>query len=420
MTRTPAEPSSTIPSRECLVERHSPTEVTCNELPVWHTRLAHLFALLLATAPAARLDAQRPVTLGGYVEHQINATHMKAGWMLIDYDRVRLDIEARAGLDTRASAAVVYQLFRGNTVIALRDMLPEEFGDLADTASVTLEDRHYLNHAYVTLRPGPFEITAGKQYLTWGAAWVFNPTELFRPKNALEPTYEREGIGAICAKLSVGALSDVSLALVPEGGFETSGKLLRARHHIAGFDLSALLAEVHEAQSAAALLGSPDALDRRYVLGGDVTGELLGLGVWTEATWSEIGGERWVEATIGGNYTLAGGTGLLIEAHYNGRGRWDAPYPAALWLGRLAGGLRTLGKGTVFANVARPFGQLWTLGFSALTNAGDRSGVLVPSVTYSFAENVDLLFNGLVYFGADGTEFGQDSFGGFLRGRVHF
>jgi hypothetical protein len=316
--------------------------------------------------------------------------------------------------------AVVYQLYRGNTSIALADVLPDALGAVVGDATVDLETRHYLNHAFVTIRPGPVELTAGKQFLTWGAAAVFNPTELFRPKNMLEPGYEREGVGALSAKLPFGPLSDVRVAWVPEGGFDTSGKLVRVRHHVAGFDISGIVAEVYEQLLPGGILGTESVLERRRTLGGDVTGELLGLGVWTEASWSDFAGERWVEVTVGGNYSLSDGTLFLLEGFYNGRGDWDAPYSIDSWLHRLTGTRRTLGKGILVGNVTRPFGQLWSLGFSTLGNVGDRSGVFIPTVSYSFAENVDLLFNGLVYFGGNGTEFGTGDLGGFIRGRVYF
>lgn len=368
-----------------------------------------------------RAGAQQTVRLTGYLEHQFSATHYpSSGWQQLDYDRVRLDLNARAGLGTRASVAVVYQLYRGNTSIALADVLPADLGAVVGDASVDLENRHYLNHAYVTVRPGPFELSAGKQFLTWGAGAVFNPTELFRPKNILEPGYEREGIGALSAKMPFGPLSDIRVAWVPEGGFDTSGKLLRVRHHIKGFDLSAIVAEVYEQTLPVAIPGIEGLLERRRTVGGDVTGELLSLGVWTEATWSNFAGERWIEVTAGGNYSLNDGTLMMIEGFYNGRGEWDAPYSATSWLHRLSGTRRTLGKGILVGNVTRPFGQLWSLGLSGLGNVGDGSGVIIPSVSYSFAENVDFLFNGLVYFGGSNTEFGAGDIGGFLRGRVYF
>ena len=48
-----------------------------------------------------------------------------------------------------------------------------------------------------------------------------------------------------------------------------------------------------------------------------MTGELFGLGVWTEATWSDFAGESWVEVTAGGNYSLADGTLVMAEGFYN-------------------------------------------------------------------------------------------------------
>lgn len=380
--------------------------------------LPSVFAALLAL-PSSSV-AQQSVRLNGYLEHQFSATYYSGtGWRQLDYDRLRIDLNARAGLGTRASAAVVYQLFRGNTSIPLRDILPEALAAIVDTLTYNLETQHFLNHAYISIRPGGVEITAGKQYLTWGAAAVFNPTELFRPKNLLEPGYEREGVGALSVKVPLGPLSDVRLAWVAEGGFDTSGKVLRVRHHVAGYDLSALVAETYEPQLVTSLFGGITS-ERRRTIGGDITGELLGLGVWTEATLSDVRGTRWTEITVGGNYTLSDGTRLLLEGYYDGRGGGEAPYSIAEWLSRISGTRRTLGKTIAMANVTRPFGQLWSLGFSAVGNPGDQSTVLIPSVAYSFAENVDLLLNGLIYLGADGTEFGANNYGGFVRGRVYF
>ncbi len=381
--------------------------------------IAGLFAILFPL----RLQAQTETRWNGYLEHQYSVSFNEGRWTHLDYDRARVDLNAQAGRNTLLSVAVVGQLYRGNTETLLRDALPEALHALVDSAALPLEDRFYLNHAFITLHPGAIALTVGKQYLAWGAAYVFNPTELFRPKNVLEPGYEREGVGAITARLPLGVLSDIMIGLTPEGSFRTSGKLVRVRHHLAGFDLSALAAILYEpALPIRFNVTDRQHPERRRTLGGDATGELFGLGVWAEAAWSDHAGDRWVEATAGGNYTLRDGTLLLLEGHYNGRGAWSYPYAPALWFGRLAGGVRSLGKAILYGSVSRPMGsyQLWAVGLSALANVGDPSGVLVPYVSYAFAENVDLLFNGLVYLGSDGAEFGGQRFGGFLRGRVYF
>ena len=375
--------------------------------------------VLLVIAPISG-SAQRTSQLSGYLEHQFSVSRQNEGWGYLDYDRLRADLNASAGRGVRMSAAVVWQLFRGDTEVRLQDYLPADLFSESEAPSIEMEDRHFLNHAYVSLRPGPFEITAGKQYLTWGAAWVFNPTELFRPKDTFEPTYEREGVGAVSAKLPLADLSEVLVAFVPEGGFETSGKLIRARHHIGGFDLSALVAETHERTPPQELGGMPGILERRLILGGDLSGELLSLGVWTEGTWSDHGGEEWVEVTVGGNYTFSNGTLVLLEGFYNGRGEWEKPYAKERWLGILSGHRRTLGKGTVAGMVSRPVHQLWNVGASALANVGDGSMALIPSLSYAFAENVDFLFNGLLFVGGEGSEYGSGRHGGFLRVRVYF
>jgi len=357
----------------------------------------------------------------GYWEHQLSAGYNGNDWTQLDYDRFRADLAARAGRSTQASIAVIYQLYRGNTSISLNDRLPEAYQNpLLDSLVIDLEDRHFVNHAYITIKPRPFEITAGKQYLTWGAAWVFNPTELFRPKNSFEPTYEREGVGALSLRLPFGPLSDMTAAYVPDGGFETSGKVFRARHHIRGFDVSAIAAQIHERPASIGSGLTDPVPERRYTVGGDITGELFGLGVWFEGTWSDRGDQNWVELSVGTNYSLHDGTLLLLEGYYNGRGQWNDPYPVGAWFARLSGDGLTLGKGTLYGSASRRFSDLWTLAASSIVNVGDGSAAVIPAVTYAFAENVDLVMNLVFPLGEDGSEYGSGSYGGFVRGRVYF
>ncbi len=378
-----------------------------------------LAVVLLALAPRAGWGQDIDARVTGYLEHQFSTSYAGGDWSILDYDRFRVDLEARAGLGTRLATAAVWQLYRGTTTVKLGDLLPEDLVPEVDSTFFEIEDRTFLHHAYFALNAGPVEVVAGKQYLTWGSSWAYNPTELFRPKDVLEPTYEREGVGAVSARVSLGALSDVQIALVPEGGIDTSGKVIRARHHVAGFDLSALLAEVHE--PVADDIGAVEAeVVPRLMVGGDLSGELLGLGVWGEAAWSSQDGDSWMEVTLGGNYTLENGTLLLLEGYFNGRGEWSDSYALEQWLARALGYRLSLGKGILYGLMSRSFARTWTLGMSGLVNVGDGSAALVPAVAFAFAENVDLTFNGVVPLGPEGSEFGTSDPGGFVRGRVYF
>ncbi len=379
-----------------------------------------LAPILLLVWTAAGVHGQSVnARVNGYLEHQFSMRYAGGDWTILDYDRLRMDLDARAGLGTRMSAAVVWQLYRGRTEVRLEDFLPEDLVPDADSVFTEIEDRDFLNHAYLSLNVGPVEVTAGKQYLTWGASWAYNPTEFFRPKDVLEPTYEREGVGAISTKIPLGALSDIQMALVPNGSLDTSGKVLRARHHVRGVDVSALVAELYEPVASSELGGEED-LERRITVGGDLSGEVLGLGVWGEAAWSSHDGKRWLEATVGGNYTLENGTFILLETYFNGRGEWGDSYALKSWLARALGHRLSLGQGILLALVNRTVAQIWTVGMSGLVNMGDGSVALVPAVVYAFAENVDLTLNGVVPLGPEGTEFGTGDAGGFLRGRVYF
>ena len=379
-------------------------------------RAVSFLLVMVAGIDVRPAQAQLDTRLSGYLEHQYSLTRVQDRWRQIDYDRFRADLNVRAGKGSRASVSVIYQLYRGDTRLESSDFLPDGIQIGPDSVLAVLTNRNYLNHAYVVLGSRLIEVTAGKQYLNWGAAWVFNPTELFRPKNALEPGYDREGIAALSVRFALGPMSELLVGFVPNGSIDQSGRVVRLRHHVAGFDVTGLVASI----SDESVLLKTVSRERRLVVGGDITGELLGLGVWSEGTWSRRGDQTWGELTVGGNYSLADGTLILVEAFFNGRGKSQGPYSAQAWLEKLSGTRRTLGNTTVVGMVRRSVGQLWMLGMASLINPGDGSAVVIPSIAYSFAENVDLLFNGLLNLGGPGDEYGLDQIGGFLRGRIYF
>jgi hypothetical protein len=389
---------------------------------VLRTRLIlALVPLAGVMSPGGASAQSTSARFSGYLEHQFSLSKTPEGWGHIDYDRLRVDLEGRAGRGVMASAGLVWQIYRGRTETRLSDLLPASLrAGLGQDPAFTIDDRQYLNHAYIRLFTGPLSLTAGKQHLAWGRGLVFNPTELFRPKALYDPGYEREGVGALTATVETGALSDAALVYVPEDSWRTSAKVARVRSHVAGFDLSAVAAELWEDDAVAEILGEEAPLRRRLTFGGDLSGEMLGMGVWAEGTWSALAGGNWVELTVGGNTTLPGELLFSLEGYYDGRGEWDGPYALDDWMAVAIGTRRTLGRGMVFTSLSRPTGDLLTLGMAGLANAGDGSAALLPNAVYSFAENVDIFVQLVVTVGPDGSEFGTRGSGGLIRGRVYF
>ncbi len=81
--------------------------------------------VLLVIAPLSG-SAQLTSNLTGYLEHQFSVSRGDDGWGYLDYDRLRADLNASAGRGVRMSAAVVWQLFRGDTEVRLQDYLPAD------------------------------------------------------------------------------------------------------------------------------------------------------------------------------------------------------------------------------------------------------------------------------------------------------
>ena len=163
---------------------------------------------------SVNLAEEQTVRFSGYVENQAvlmalperegDEDEEGSGLDLMDYNKLRLQIEAKPASGFSANANLVARTFHGTTSIALADVLPEKFADdiamLAawdpSYASYTMEDEIFLNDAYFTAREGNFKLRMGKQPFRFGSGYFWNPTDPFTVKDMLDPSYEKEGVTA--------------------------------------------------------------------------------------------------------------------------------------------------------------------------------------------------------------------------------
>ena len=165
---------------------------------------------------------------------------------ILDISKLRLDFSSGSGsneLQFKANINLI-ELHAG----AKYDLTPYLPASVADTlaawdipAEMTLsQSRIFLDNAYLSWKIGSVSLRLGRQQLSWGPAYSFNPTDLFHKKELLDPTYEKEGVTALRLDYRWGIGGQLAGIIVPGAKLDRSGYAVRLATHIhsIGYDLA--------------------------------------------------------------------------------------------------------------------------------------------------------------------------------------
>ena len=286
-----------------------------------------------------------------------------------------------------ASAEVPYRLAG-----ARRD-----WGDGGDFRASAHLDRAHLRIAFESA-----DVTVGRQAITFGKAWFWNPLDVFLPFGSTQ--FDRDykpGVDAVRADLPLGDFSGATLVGVPgrapSGAAPAGGDawyrtalVARAYGNARGWDAAA---------QGGKILGG-------YQLGGAASGELGGLELRGEAAWfaaqdgtgaggsggSEIGSH--LSAVAGAGRGFAGrGLQLQAEYFYNGAARGGLKDRFALVA---EGRLRHAGRHLLGALASGRIHPLVSGSLAGLLGIGDGSWLAQPGLVWSAADEVEVVAGAVI------------------------
>jgi hypothetical protein len=163
--------------------------------------------------------------------------------------------------------------------------------------------------------------------------------------------------------------------------------------------------------------------EKRRLLGVGTAGELFGLGVWAEYAynWMEIE-KDFSELVIGWDYTFDFQTYIMMEYYRNTLGKTNiGEYTINDWMRLMSSEQKTIARDQVYAMASHPATDLLNVGVSTIYSVTDGSFVLIPTLEYSFSDNVVLTAYLNINFGREGTSYAKDQgSGGMVRARVYF
>lgn len=406
-------------------------------------KIACLLLLLPVLLPAEKLE------WSGYFEPQYAGMQVNGQFFNLSSNKLRVDLKKDLSERVSFKGNFDYITYHGKTEWNILDYLPDHitqsipsamasmftlnFGDMVQKVgpmTASRPDRIFLDNANLRLSFKRFDLTVGKQQLSMGTGYTWNPTDLFNTRDILDPTYEQPGHNAIRIDVPLSPACHFTACYVPGEKWKDSARMLKLKSRLGHFDLSVLgiqriwnLTDYNSFQTGV--------YDRKLV-GGDLTGELLGLGVWAEGGYNIVHWhnnstiipavkDHW-EMVWGADYTFSSGLYIMAEYYHNSMApnNWQR-YSLNSWMWMFSGEMKTLCRNQVSTLLQYPLTDFITAGSSLIASAGDGSVAFVPMVLYSVFQDVDLTVFGNIYLGREGRAYNSKmGNGGLARLRVYF
>jgi len=243
-----------------------------------------------------------------------------------------------------------------------------------------------LDRAYLDLYFPRFDLTVGKQRISWGSSYIWAPLDAFNRINFIEPKGEREGVNAVRAYIPLGTLSGASAVFAPESNFSESRKGLRISSNVSGVDVGL----------------SFIASGKEWLSGVDLRGDME-IGWWCELVGLRRGDSGSFKGVLGGDYTFDIGNGLYVLSEYFHDGSGE-PEKSRYEFSKLAE-RNTLARDYLFSLCTYPLNGNLAISASLTLNVNDGTGIFNPYVRYGIFQDVSWTFGAYIFFGPRGGEF---------------
>jgi len=317
------------------------------------------------------------------------------------------------GGDTRKKQKKLEKIFSGTVIENYLSGAVDDKRRLMDlTKTLENHDGHTLYHRLdrlaLTVRQGRSVFRMGRQAVTWGDGFLFNPMDLFNP---FAPTdIEREykiGDDMAHAQISFGESGDAQLLYVPRrdpatGKVEGSQDSLAGKVHFARgtteFDIMAAKHFQQQVLGAGCLGYVGDAawrLDATYTFPDETSDESDFLSIVANMDYSWV----WRNKNFYG----------FVEVFYNGLG--DDNYSESIADDDVMerhnrGDLFTLGRYYLGGHIRMEVHPLVNIFFTVINNMEDPSGILQPRLTWDITQDLQFTCGGNIFYGERDTEYG--------------
>ncbi len=269
----------------------------------------------------------------------------------------------------------------------------------------TFAYRHELDRVFVAAHLGRTEIIIGRQAIGWGRGVLFSAVDIFAPFSPLESDREwRRGIDAVRVGTPVTDLMSVEVVAAFGESRETSALVGRMRGYLGNVDGEMIFGKRREDYVYAATASLP-------VLDAELHGEVALFKTPGESPDCGVFGrdDLIAKTVIGGSYSFELGIELYLmaEYHHSGFGVRDIKdletclEEEALRERFVRGDTQILGRHAGVVQAVYGIGGVSPLNISWIFSPMDGSGIFVPTVSWIFSDNVTLVANAYLPYGAE-------------------
>ena len=391
------------------------------------------FFAILAILCLSPLAAQEKIDLFGYYEATYMGAKVKSSYYQLFTNKLRVDLKGQIADNITFAANINFLTYHGKKNWDVLEFLSDDIvstipEEMRILYVIPFENDIVLDNAFVKFSFNPFDLTVGKQQVSLGTGYVWNPTDIFNIKDPLDPTYEQPGHNALRVDVPLGSSHAVSALYSPEENWRRSTKLLQFKGHIAHFDYH-LIGVIRDWAFTDFTEFNPESMsfattpEKRQMLGASTAGELIGLGIWAEYAynWMEVS-EDFTELVVGTDYTFDFQTYVMVEYYHNTLGKADyREYDINDWMRYYAAEQKAISRDQVYVFAQHPVTDLLSLGLINITSFSDGSLAFVPTLYYSLSDDVEIYAYLNFNFGKEGTAYSKSQGNGALiRIRVYF
>jgi hypothetical protein len=304
-----------------------------------------------------------------------------------------------------------------------------ERGNLLDLEADIDEERNYIwqhriDRLWVKYMAPLFDIKIGRQALSWGSAYIWNPTDLVNPFSPTDiDTETKSGSDMAVLLVPIGWAGEFAAVWLPYSTVDReqydekrSALAARLKYNILEWDVGIMGGQFGEDQ----------------VVGFEFSGDLFDAGIYGEGTYTAPGKEveqdpllqamgytvkephDFYRVVIGGTYRWINSFTVFAEYYGNNIGEnktedvferliSDQDFAARVERGEIYNfGRNYLGLALSYEFTAKLVGAL-----PSIINLNDASLYLGPNLSYSVVQDFDVTLGSIYTYGSEPSEFGS-------------
>ena len=341
---------------------------------------------------------------------------------------LRLNTKWFASENLTAALEIRFRAFYGESVeqIPFYKELIQTPHDFAELDAILWESEKSLGYIeadrfWIDYYRDNLHVILGRQRVAWGTCWVWNPTDLFNPLNVLNFDYEElPASDAVRLQYYTGPVTKLDITYKPAK--DSHNQILAGLWSLNKWDYDFnLIAGMRFKKWLSGFSWAGDILDAGFR--GEVLVSQAPNQPDTNSLYQQIGEPSlasWdkpiVSIALSGDYTFPNTFYIHTEILYNNNGKTSKTLlfqEEAMSLGMLSAARWSLYQEFAYDITPLLRGTLY-----GIFNPGDKSFVIVPSISYSLITNLDLFFISNFFEGESLTQFGE--FGTSFYARIKF